>query len=48
VTADTLTEAAEKVVAVLKASAGSAGNRAPGATGGEQATGEVVGGNGKP
>jgi len=48
VTADTLTEAAEKVVAVLKASAGSAGNRAPGATGGEQATGEVVEGNGKP
>jgi malate-CoA ligase subunit beta len=48
VTADTLTEAAEKVVAALKATGGPGGNRAPGATGGEQATGEVAGGNGKP
>jgi hypothetical protein len=36
------------VVAVLKASGGAAGTRAPGAPGGEQATGEVAGGNGKP
>jgi malate-CoA ligase subunit beta len=48
VTADTLTEAAEKVVAALKASGGPAATRAPGQTGGEQATGEVAGGNGKP
>jgi succinyl-CoA synthetase beta subunit len=48
VTADTLTEAAEKVVAALKATGGPGGNRAPGVTGGEQATGEVAGGNGKP
>ena len=39
VTADTLTEAAEKVVAALKAADNSAGNRA---------TGEAAGGNGKP
>jgi malate-CoA ligase subunit beta len=38
-TADTLTEAAEKVVAVLKAAEGAAGTRA---------TGEAAGGNGKP
>ena len=48
ITADTLTEAAEKVVAALKASGGAAANRATGQTGGEQATGEVAGGNGKP
>jgi len=39
VTADTLTEAAEKVVAVLKATGGAPGNRA---------SGEAAGGNGKP
>jgi malate-CoA ligase subunit beta len=50
VTADTLTEAAEKVVAALRASGGAAATRAPGPgqAGGEQATGEVAGGNGKP
>jgi malate-CoA ligase subunit beta len=48
VTADTLTEAAEKVVAVLRASGGQGGGRTSGATPGEQATGDVAGGNGKP
>jgi hypothetical protein len=38
-TADTLTEAAEKVVAALKASGGTVGITAPG---------EATGGNGKP
>ncbi len=47
-TADTLTEAAEKVVAALNASGGAAATRSPGQSGGEQATGEVAGGNGKP
>jgi malate-CoA ligase subunit beta len=48
VMAETLTEAAEKVVAALKASGGAAGTRAAGRTGDEQATDEVAGGNGKP
>jgi malate-CoA ligase subunit beta len=49
VTADTLTEAAEKVVAVLKSAGSSGGTRAPGTgNAGEQATGEIAGGNGKP